>query len=109
MRKLKVANMRLEGGFCFDFYFFADRMTTRVRPLKTWRLIMKEFTETIRDMLEKADSLWLYNGEPDREKPHTLLASGRHSNGYANVGDFLKNHPAERVMLAGLLLFTLRQ
>jgi len=38
------------------------------------------------------DAFWLYDGEPTSEKPHALLKSGLHSNGFISCNNVLK-HP----------------
>jgi len=42
----------------------------------------------IRDCLDGAGVLWTYP-----QIPHALLTSGKHSNGFVNVGSLLKSHP----------------
>jgi len=48
------------------------------------------FAEQVRKWLEDANALWIYNGSPMKEAPHALLTSGLHSDGFANVGQVLK-------------------
>jgi len=69
----------------------------------------KRFSEEIRRMLEGADAIWTYEGPPRPEAPHALFTSGRHSDGYADVGKFLKDHQLERVLIANFLLEALYQ
>jgi len=44
--------------------------------------------------------MWLYDGEPSVDKPHAELASGKHSNGFLDVGTAVKEHPDFRSVLA---------
>lgn len=71
--------------------------------------IQKIISHETKEILEHGNAIWLYQGAPSRAKPHALLTSGLHSNGYANVGDFIKQNPVKRIMLAGLMLFSLKQ
>lgn len=50
----------------------------------------------------------MYQGPPRTDAPHALLASEQHSNGYANVGHYLKNYPAQRKEFAKHLLDLVR-
>ncbi len=54
------------------------------------------FAEQVRQRLEEAGALWIYDGDPRRDAPHALLTSGLHSNGFANVGQILKEQPGVR-------------
>lgn len=68
-----------------------------------------EIAEKVREMLVEAGALWIYNGDPRRESPHALLTSGKHSNGYVNVGDFIKSNEEKRLELARLLISSLKK
>lgn len=60
--------------------------------------------EQVRKHLEKADVFWLYTGEPRKDAPHALLTSGKHSDGYVNVGQVLKERPdVRRAFIKGIL------
>jgi hypothetical protein len=63
--------------------------------------------EEVRKILEEAGAFWIYPGEPRAEAPHALLTSGKHSNGYVNVGDVLKRFPLIRIKFAEALLATI--
>ena len=54
----------------------------------------------VKKILEIQGSSWLYQGEPCKERPHALLHSGKHSNGFVNVGEVIKN--PENKMILGL-------
>ncbi len=41
--------------------------------------------------LKENGAFWLYQGKARREAPHALLTSGKHSDGYINVGEVLRN------------------
>jgi orotate phosphoribosyltransferase len=45
-----------------------------------------------RQKFERANALWMYDGEPHPSKPHALLTSGKHSSGYFN-GTNVVCHP----------------
>lgn len=49
--------------------------------------------EEVEHILNLAKALWIYDGAPRKEKPHALLTSGKHSNGFVNVGGVIKEHP----------------
>jgi hypothetical protein len=51
-------------------------------------------------ILKLAKALWTYQGDPCKEKPHALLASGNHSNGFVNVGGVIKEHASIRALFA---------
>jgi len=53
-------------------------------------------SKEIRTCLEEADSLWLYEADPTKSLPHALLTSGKHSNGFVNVGAVLRSYPGVR-------------
>lgn len=59
--------------------------------------------------LEGANALWLYRdgGCPLREFPHALLASGKHSGGYVNVGSAMREHSGLRQAFAQTLVSAL--
>lgn len=59
--------------------------------------------------LDVTKNLWLYSGEPKANVPHVILTSGKHSNGYVNVGGMLKEFPEIRKTLANDIVRTLRQ
>jgi orotate phosphoribosyltransferase len=61
------------------------------------RLLRKE---EVKRILELAQAVWIYEGNPCKERPHALLHSGKHSNGYADVGSVLKTYPNIRKLLA---------
>ena len=44
--------------------------------------------------------MWLYEGSPSPSRPHALLVSGKHSNGYLDVGSLVKEHEMVRWILA---------
>ncbi|MFH1890927.1 MAG: hypothetical protein ABIJ91_05200 [Candidatus Kuenenbacteria bacterium] len=67
-----------------------------------------EYKDEVRRMLEKTKVFWLYSGEPRKNIPHALLASGKHSDGYVNVGDAIKNDAETRWLFAKMLLETLK-
>jgi hypothetical protein len=46
----------------------------------------------VEHILKLAQAFWVYNGDPCKEKPHALLTSGNHSNGFVNVGGVIKEH-----------------
>jgi orotate phosphoribosyltransferase len=63
------------------------------------------FSRTLRPqevsaILKASNALWMYEGPPQANKPHALLHSGKHSNGYADVGSVLKNYPNVRKLFA---------
>ncbi len=49
-------------------------------------------------------AIWTYEGPARPDAPHALLASGRHSNGYVNVGEYLRNNPGRRREFASHLI-----
>lgn len=51
-------------------------------------------------VLRKMGAFWMYEGEPREEKPHAKLTSGKHSNGFVNLGELLKKFPQIRWGLA---------
>lgn len=58
-------------------------------------------SEEVEICLAVFGTLWLYRGEPSKDRPHVkLTTSERHSNGYANVGGLLKSNPAVRRAMA---------
>jgi hypothetical protein len=59
--------------------------------------------------LKGADAFWLYDGEPRAEKPHVKLTSGKHSDGYVNVGGAIKDFLGLRHSFAMSLVTKLRQ
>ncbi len=63
-----------------------------------------EIAHYVRRCLEKGGAIWMYKGPPRKEAPHALLTSGQHSNGYVDVGSYLKGHPTEREEMASLML-----
>ena len=63
--------------------------------------------DEVQNILENAGVFWVYQGEPRPEVPHALLTSGKHSNGYVNVGEVLKAYPIIRKKFAEALLSTL--
>lgn len=63
--------------------------------------------DIVRQYLEDDGAFWLYSGEPRAEAPHALLTSGKHSNGYVNVGGVLKQSPAKREGFAGGIIAAL--
>jgi len=52
--------------------------------------------------------LWQYKGEPAKEKPHALITSGKHSDGYIDLGMLCKNFPEVRLMFAYNLAWAAR-
>lgn len=56
--------------------------------------------------LNATNSLWLYPEEPNVGVPHVILRSGKHSNGYVNVGGMLKKFPEIRRTLANEIFRT---
>lgn len=66
-------------------------------------------SKKVRKYLEEADVLWLYSGEPNANVPHAVLTSGKHSNGYVNVGKMLKKFPEVRRELANIIVRSLRR
>jgi len=64
------------------FGYAADGLLTRI--LKP---------EEVTHILKLAEAFWVYQGDPCKEKPHALLHSGNHSNGFVNVGDVIKKNP----------------
>lgn len=65
--------------------------------------------DEILDYLKRHGFLWLYNGEPNSSRSHALLTSGKHSDGYVNVGDALKQSSSFRRKVAKALLEKLEQ
>lgn len=59
--------------------------------------------QQVREQLAAANAFWLYDGLPRREAPHALLTSGKHSDGYVNVGGVLKEWP-DTIKLFGMNL-----
>lgn len=63
-------------------------------------LTQKEFEHA----LQICDAFWVYAGEPCPNRPHALLTSGAHSNGYVNLGAVLREFVAfRRLMALGLV------
>ena len=56
--------------------------------------------EQMQALLEEADAFWLYSGKPRKDQPHALLTSGKHSDGYVNVGQVMKEKPIVRGIFA---------
>jgi orotate phosphoribosyltransferase len=48
--------------------------------------------DEIIECLKASDVLWQYNAQPCPNRPHALLTSGKHSDGFANVGEVLKKN-----------------
>lgn len=72
-----------------------------VKLLLAGKEVKKPLTsEGVEMCLAAFGTLWLYRGEPDKDRPHVKLTSGKHSNGYANVGGLLKSNPAVRRAMA---------
>ncbi len=70
----------------------------------------EDVSQIIETILVKAGAIWLYQGSPQKEMPHALLTSGVHSDGYTDVGTFLKKHPEEsRQIAVDLLALLARQ
>lgn len=67
------------------------------------------FAERIRKQLEKYDAFWVYDGEPRKDKPHALLTSGKHSDGFVNVGKVLKEQPLVRAEFVEYLKEVLKE
>lgn len=65
--------------------------------------------QQIQKLLEGANAFWLYPGTPRRDVPHALLTSGKHSDGYVNVGQVLKDQPETRTVFADLIFAALLQ
>jgi hypothetical protein len=66
--------------------------------------------EEVTHILKLADAFWMYDGEPCAEKPHALLASGNHSNGFVMVGPTIKKYTGIRALFAHSLAFlTMRE
>ncbi len=63
--------------------------------------------EEVQLCLEGADAFWLYNGKPDSHVSHALLTSGKHSDGYVNVGGALKEFIGFQRAIAMSLLYLL--
>ena len=61
----------------------------------------------IRQCLEAADVFWVYDGEPRADYPHVGLTSGKHSNGFINVGSALKSYSGFRYAAALSLITNL--
>jgi len=59
-------------------------------------------------LLRLGDFFWQYKGEPSPERPHALLASGRHSDLYINVGQALKDHIGFRMLCARAVMEAVR-
>lgn len=57
---------------------------------------MSAISERAQQRLIEADVFWLYPGSPDSRIPHALLTSGQHSDGFANLGQALKERPEVR-------------
>ena len=64
----KILNLLREGNV------FGINLETLGQELMT-----KEEMEAIFDYF---DAFWEYNGKPNSKKPHALLKSGKHSNGF---------------------------
>lgn len=60
--------------------------------------------EEFQHILKLCNAFWVYEGEPSKEKPHALLTSGQHSNGFINLGAVLKEYEEFRMLLACSLL-----
>lgn len=60
--------------------------------------------EEVRMCLEGADAFWVYDGKPSAHRSHALLTSGKHSNGYVNVGAALKEFVGFRRAIAHTLI-----
>ena len=52
--------------------------------------------------------MWLYKGDPSPDRPHALLASGKHSNGYLDVGTLVKEHKMVRWILARNIMYEIK-
>ena len=65
--------------------------------------------ETVRSDLEFGNAIWVNENHPESCPYHPLLTSGRHSNGFVDVGKFLKDHPDERVKFASFILTSLEE
>lgn len=46
----------------------------------------------VEHILKLAQAFWVYDGDLHKSKPHALLTSGKHSNGFVNVGGVIKDH-----------------
>lgn len=66
--------------------------------------LLGHISETVRRDLEKADCIWTYEGLPRASEYHALLTSGQHSDGFANVGQFLTDYPDKREKIASLMV-----
>lgn len=42
-----------------------------------------------RDRFQRVGAMWIYDGEPSADKPHALLASGKHSGGYVDCAKIM--------------------
>lgn len=78
-----------------------QKLPKAVRWLLDGKEVEKPLTsEEIKICLEAFGTLWLYQGKPDKDRPHVKLTSGKHSDGYADVGSLLKSNPAVRRAMA---------
>ena len=76
MKEQQVVDLITQGNF-FDIPLdaFANRHMTQNELVSLFR---------------KLKAFWQYTGEPCAEKPHALLKSGKHSNGFIPCKDVLK-------------------
>ena len=65
----------------------------------------------VRRYLETAERIWTYEGPPNPNYPHALLTTGLHSNGFVDVGTFLKNenYLQARINIANFILEALSE
>lgn len=71
-----------------------------VKLLLAGNEVKKLTSEEVEICLAAFGTLWLYRGEPNKDRPHVKLTSGKHSDGYADVGSLLKSNPAVRRAMA---------
>lgn len=65
--------------------------------------------EEVLARLREANACWFYPGSPRKHIPHALLTSGKHSDGFVDVGQVLKENPQTRMDFAESILAALRQ
>jgi orotate phosphoribosyltransferase len=62
------------------------------------------FAGIIKGTLRLNNAFWVYQGLPRKNAPHVLLTSGKHSDGYVNIGKVLKEKSDVRREFAGYIV-----
>lgn len=88
--------------------FACRSLSTQEKRELSMTKLDKSISENVRAQLESTGYLWTYEGPPDVSRPHASL-SGLHSDGYVNVGQFLKENPTMRENIATWMLLALRE